>query len=121
MKNKKILIIIAVIFATLLIILAGTLFVFFKTDLFKSNKQLFFENTINTFQFTKDFNFDNLIDTEKDLQGKPQKKKVIITVEPNFTEYIIPDEIKNVIDNSYIGYVCLKTESIVGRMNSFEL
>ena len=34
MKNKKILIIIAVIFATLLIILAGTLFVFFKTDLF---------------------------------------------------------------------------------------
>ena len=105
MKNKKILIIIAVLFATLLIILAGTLFVFFKTDLFKSNKQLFFENTINTFQFTKDFNFDNLIDTEKDLQGKPQTKKGIITVEPNFTEYIIPDEIKNVIDNSYIGYV----------------
>ena len=105
MKNKKILIIIAVIFATLLIILAGTLFVFFKTDLFKSNKQLFFENTINTFQFTKDFNFDNLIDTEKDLQGKPQTKKGIITVEPNFTEYIIQEKIKNVIDNSYIGYV----------------
>ena len=103
MKNKKILIL-SIIF-TILITILVLLILFFKTNLFKSNKQLFFENTANVFQFTKDFNLDEFIEQEKALSEKSKIKKGIITLDIDSFENNISKEEKEIIKNSYLGYI----------------
>ena len=79
MKNKKILII-PIVIIILLVALAGvSAFLYFKTDLFKSPKQLFFKYLGESVSSTKNFNYDKSLANYKELSQKSSKSTGEIT------------------------------------------
>ena len=107
MKNKKILII-PIVIIILLVALAGvSAFLYFKTDLFKSPKQLFFKYLGESVSSTKNFNYDKSLANYKELSQKSSKSTGEITgsITDNSSKTSSSSKsIEDAINNSKIEY-----------------
>ena len=107
MKNKKILII-PIVIIILLVALAGvSAFLYFKTDLFKSPKQLFFKYLGESVSSTKNFNYDKSLANYKELSQKSSKSTGEITgsiTDNSSTTSSSSKSIEDAINNSKIEY-----------------
>lgn len=107
MKNKKILII-PIVIIILLVALAGvSAFLYFKTDLFKSPKQLFFKYLGESVSSTKNFNYDKSLANYKELSQKSSKSTGEITgsITDNSSNTSSSSKtIEDAINNSKIEY-----------------
>lgn len=107
MKNKKILII-PIVIIILLVALAGvSAFLYFKTDLFKSPKQLFFKYLGESVSSTKNFNYDKSLANYKELSQKSSKSTGEITgsiTDNSSNTSSSSKSIEDAINNSKIEY-----------------
>lgn len=107
MKNKKILII-PIVIIILLVALAGvSAFLYFKTDLFKSPKQLFFKYLGESVSSTKNFNYDKSLANYKELSPKSSKSTGEITgsiTDNSSNTSSSSKSIEDAINNSKIEY-----------------
>ena len=107
MKNKKILII-PIVIIILLVALAGvSAFLYFKTDLFKSPKQLFFKYLGEYVSSTKNFNYDKSLANYKELSQKSSKSTGEITgsiTDNSSNTSSSSKSIEDAINNSKIEY-----------------
>ena len=106
-KNKKILII-PIVIIILLVALAGvSAFLYFKTDLFKSPKQLFFKYLGESVSSTKNFNYDKSLANYKELSQKSSKSTGEITgsiTDNSSNTSSSSKSIEDAINNSKIEY-----------------
>ena len=113
MKNKKILII-PIVIIILLVALAGvSAFLYFKTDLFKSPKQLFFKYLGESVSSTKNFNYDKSLANYKELSQKSSKSTGEITgsiTDNSSNTSSSSKSIEDAINNSKIEYYNILTE-----------
>lgn len=104
MKKKKLLIIIPIILILLLIIGAGGFaFIYFKTDFFKSPKDLFYKYVGQTINFSGDFNYDKFLSDYKSISEKSSKSTGEINMFLN-TDVAETKEIANIINKSKLTY-----------------
>lgn len=107
MKNKKILII-PIVIIILLVALAGvSAFLYFKTDLFKSPKQLFFKYLGESVSSAKNFNYDKSLANYKELSQKSSKSTGEITgsiTDNSSNTSSSSKSIEDAINNSKIEY-----------------
>lgn len=107
MKKKKILII-PIVIIILLVALAGvSAFLYFKTDLFKSPKQLFFKYLGESVSSTKNFNYDKSLANYKELSQKSSKSTGEITgsiTDNSSNTSSSSKSIEDAINNSKIEY-----------------
>lgn len=107
MKNKKILIIPIVIIILLVALTGVSAFLYFKTDLFKSPKQLFFKYLGESVSSTKNFNYDKSLANYKELSQKSSKSTGEITgsiTDNSSNTSSSSKSIEDAINNSKIEY-----------------
>lgn len=80
-KSKKILIAIIIVFILLIIMISGMIFAYLKTDLFKSNRQLFFKYAGQIFSSDNGFIDNNLIQYFEKQKNTPYEDNGEISVE----------------------------------------
>lgn len=104
MKKKKLLIIIPIILIILLIIGAGGFaFIYFKTDLFKSPKDLFYKYVGQTLNITEDFDYDKFLSEYKSMSEKSSKSTGEISINLN-TDISEAKEVADIFNKSKLTY-----------------
>lgn len=87
MKNKKVLIIILMIILLILITLTGTALAYIKTDLFKTNKQLFFKYVSQIGEITNNLGDEELVNYFEKQKVKPYESTGKLTAKVSLPEY----------------------------------
>lgn len=104
MKNKKIIIIILIVLILLLAIGAGGFaFVYFKTDLFKSPKDLFYKYVGQSFKASEDFDYDKFLSDYKSISEKSYKSTGEINLDIK-TDISDTQEIADILNKSKLTY-----------------
>ena len=104
MKKKKLLIIIPIILIILILIGAGGFaFIYFKTDLFKSPKELFYKYVGQTLNFSEDFDYDKFLSNYKSISEKSTKSTGEISFNIN-TDISEAKEITDILNKSKLNY-----------------
>jgi len=104
MKKKKLLIIIPIIILILLLIgVGGFAILYLKTDMFKSPKELFFKYAGNSFEATKDFDYDEFLEEYKTISEKSFKSTGEITASVK-TDIDSVKQTADIINKAKINY-----------------
>ena len=95
MKNKKVLIIVLISILLILIVLTGTALAYINTDLFKTNKQLFFKYVSQIKEIENNFKDEELIAYYEKQKIKPYETVGKITAKVSIPEY--EEQLKSVL------------------------
>lgn len=86
MKNKKLLIIVLIILVVLLLALGGVTFAYLKTDIFKTDKQLFYKYLGQVLEKTENFESKKLTNYYEKLETTPYENNGKLSVNVSLPE-----------------------------------
>lgn len=101
-KNKGLIITIAILLIVILILVGIIAYLYFFTDIFRTNKELFFKYTAQTLQSEKGFIENSVSDYFSKKQNNPYENEGKITF--NIENSNLSDEEKNLANNFEINY-----------------